>query len=98
MIGRQIRMFEGRLDKALVKFNESLTRNKELREKIDHLRRERVVFDGVFRKIEMELHERKKEMAVIIEDSKKAYLVRDNAAAELGEVKKLADAEQAAFQ
>ena len=53
LMGRQIKMFEGRLDKALVKFNESLARNKELREQIDHMRRERVVFDGVYRKIEV---------------------------------------------
>jgi predicted RNase H-like nuclease (RuvC/YqgF family) len=51
MIARQIRLFENRLDKSLVKFNESLARNKGLREKIDNLRRERVVFDGVYKKV-----------------------------------------------
>ena len=61
MISRQIRLFENRLDKALVKFNESLAKNKSLRLKIDNLRRERVVFDGIYKKLERELHEKKKE-------------------------------------
>lgn len=45
--------------KALVKFNEALAHNKQLRETIDNLRRERVVFDGIYKKLERELHEKK---------------------------------------
>lgn len=45
---------------ALVKFNESLAMNKNLRERIDTLRRERVVFDSIYKKLERELHEKKK--------------------------------------
>lgn len=45
---------------ALVKFNESLAYNKNLRERIDTLRRERVVFDSIYKKLERELHEKKK--------------------------------------
>ena len=41
MISKQIRLFENRLDKALVKFNGSLAKNKQLREQIDNLRKER---------------------------------------------------------
>lgn len=40
---------ENRLDHALVRFNEALAVNKQLREEIDHLRRERVVFDNINR-------------------------------------------------
>merc|ERR1711959_55904 len=46
-IQKQIRQLENRLEKALVKFNEALAHNKELREEIDGLRRERVVFDSI---------------------------------------------------
>ena len=38
MVQKQIRILENRLDKALVKFNEALSHNKSLREKIDNLR------------------------------------------------------------
>lgn len=83
MIARQISTLENRLDKALVKFNESLAYNKTLREKIDAMRRERVVFDGIYKKLERELHERRKEMAAIIEDSNNAYQARDKAQGEM---------------
>lgn len=52
MIAKQVRILENRLDKALVKFNESLAHNKKLRDEIDDLRRERVVFDSVYKKLE----------------------------------------------
>lgn len=70
MIGKQIRTLESRLDKALVRFNEALAENKTMREKIDHLRVDRVVFDNVYKRLERSLHEKKKEMIAIIEDSK----------------------------
>ena len=46
-----------------MKFNESLAQNKNLRERIDTLRRERVVFDSIYKKLERELHEKKKASA-----------------------------------
>lgn len=60
---------------ALVKFNEALAHNKQLRETIDNLRRERLVFDGIYKKLERELHEKKNKMAEIIEVSNSAYEV-----------------------
>lgn len=53
-------MFTAAAVQALVKFNESLAMNKNLRERIDTLRRERVVFDSIYKKLERELHEKKK--------------------------------------
>jgi hypothetical protein len=76
-INKQIRVLENRLDKALVKFNEARAFNKQLREEIDNLRRERVVFDQINAKLAKELHEKKKEMAQIIEISNIAYEARD---------------------
>lgn len=77
MIDKQIKVLENRLDKALVKFNEALALNKELRDQIENLRQERVVFDNIYKKMEKELHEKKKEMAKIIESSNAAYEERD---------------------
>lgn len=42
---KQQKILENRLEKAIVRFNESVGQNKALREEIDNLRRERVVFD-----------------------------------------------------
>jgi hypothetical protein len=40
-----VRVIERRLEKANMRYAESLQVNKELREKMDLLRRERVIFD-----------------------------------------------------
>jgi len=97
-IHKQIRVLENRLDKALVKFNEALAFNKQLREEIDNLRRERVVFDQINAKLAKELHEKKKEMAQIIEISNIAYEARDQAQNEMALLKAHADKEQAQFE
>ena len=47
----RLKYLRNRLDQALVKFNQSLAQNKKLREDIDDLRRERVVFDSIYRKL-----------------------------------------------
>jgi tetratricopeptide (TPR) repeat protein len=78
MIQKQIRILENRLDKSLIKFNEAIAHNKNLRDKIDDLRRERVVFENIYRKIERDLQEKKRAMAEIIEVSNQAYENRDN--------------------
>jgi DNA repair exonuclease SbcCD ATPase subunit len=93
MVQKQIRILENRLDKALVKFNEALAHNKNLRETIDNLRRERVVFDNIYRKLEKELHEKKKKMANIIELSNQAYEARDQAQMEIAAIQQ-ADAKE----
>ena len=93
MVHKQIRILENRLDKALVKFNEALAHNKSLRENIDNLRRERVVFDNIYRKLERELHEKKKKMANIIELSNQAYEARDQAQMEIAAIQQ-ADAKE----
>lgn len=97
-IQKQIRQLENRLEKALVKFNEAIAHNKELREEIDGLRRERVVFDSIYKKLEKELDQKKREMANIIEISNSAYESRDQAQQEMQALKKQLEEEQAAFE
>ena len=97
MIAKQVRILENRLDKALVKFNEALAHNKHLRETIDNLRRERVVFDNIYRKLEKELHEKKKHMANIIELSNQAYEARDQAQMEIAAMEQQDEKENADF-
>eukprot|EP01041_Mallomonas_annulata_P008843 gene8843-18322_t len=98
MIHKQIKVLEGRLDKSLLKFNETLAQNKVLRKKIDEYRRERVVFDGIYKKLERELHEKKKEMGAIIDDSKNAYQARDKAQSEMLALQKHAEKERSEFE
>ena len=86
-IQKQIRILENRLDKANQKFNEAIASNKKLREEIDNLRRERVIFDNIYKKLEKELHDKRKEMANIIELANSAYEDRDRAQEQLQALK-----------
>ncbi|KAI8810383.1 hypothetical protein BJ742DRAFT_888301 [Cladochytrium replicatum] len=96
-IAKQIRILENRLDKALVKFSKSLAVNKRMRGTIDNLRRERLVFDNIYRKFERELTEQKKQMAEIIEMSNAAYEARDEAQAKIIALKEKAEKEYQAY-
>jgi len=97
-VAKQIRILENRLDKALQKFNEAIAANRQLREQIDTLRRERVVFDDIYRKLENELQQKKKEMANIIEQANAAYEARDAAQAQMAALKQQADREHIEFE
>merc|ERR1712054_551244 len=78
--------------------NEAIEANRVLREQIDMLRRERVVFDDIYRKLENELQMKKKEMAFIIEQANAAYEARDSAQAQMAALKQQADKEHAEFE
>jgi coiled-coil domain-containing protein 63/114 len=67
------------LEKANQRFNESVACNKTLREQIDQLRRERVIFDNVYKRLEKELINRRKDVANVIEIANSAYEERDRA-------------------
>lgn len=98
LIQKQIRVLEYRMDKSLIKFNETLAQNKVLRTRIDEYRRERVVFDAIYKKLERDLHEKKKEMSAIIEDSKNAYQARDKSQSEMATLQQHAEKEKADFE
>jgi len=76
----------------------AIATNKNLREQIDTLRGERVVFDDIYRKLENELQQKKKEMASIIEQANAAYEARDSAQAQMAALKQQADKEHAEFE
>jgi len=65
-VARKIKSLENKLDKQLQKYNQAVAQNKHLREQIDALRRERVVFDNIYKKLEGELEDKKDKMMQII--------------------------------
>mmetsp|Transcript_83675 Transcript_83675/g.148012 ORF Transcript_83675/g.148012 Transcript_83675/m.148012 type:complete len:540 (-) Transcript_83675:606-2225(-) len=97
-VQKQIRVLENRLDQSMMKFNNSVTSNGSLREEINKLRRERGVFDSIYRKLENELQHKKKEMANIIEQANAAYEARDSAQSQMASLKQQADKEHAEFE
>ena len=48
-----------------------------MREEIDHLRKEKVIFENVYSRLEKQLGAKRKEMAEIIEVANTAYEERD---------------------
>ena len=83
LILKQTRILEHRLEKSIAKFNESIAQNKELRSTIDELRKEQVVYEHIYLKMERELQEKKEKMAELIESSNAAYEQRDAALLEI---------------
>jgi chromosome segregation ATPase len=71
-LGKEIKKLERTLDKTLQKHNEILAENRQLKEEIDHLRRERVTFDKIYKKLEGELQDKKKTLCEVFESSEKA--------------------------
>lgn len=94
---KQIKVLESRLDKALQKFNDTVATNKDLRYQIDYLRRERAVFDNIYRKLERELQDRKKHIATMIEIANNAYNARDQAQKQMLSLKQREEEDHRAF-
>ena len=97
-IAKQVKVLEHRLHRSLIKFNETISSNKELREEIDNLRRERVIFDNVYAKTQGELQKKKQQMAEVIESANISYELRDRAQADIASVKDTMLSEQAIFE
>lgn len=94
---KQMRVKENRLDKAAIRFNTSLASNAQLRFKIDHLRKDRSVFEGQYKRLQRELIELKGTMGQVIEVSTQAYESRDDAQNKMLALKEKADKEQTQF-
>eukprot|EP00959_Pyramimonas_sp_CCMP1952_P094366 1974277-Pyramimonas_sp.AAC.1 len=72
--------------------------NKQLRENIDNLRRERLVFDHLYKKLEKERAEKRKDLTHKIEVSNRAYEAREAAVTEMARLKTQSDREQQVFE
>ena len=66
-VQKRIKLLENRLEKAYVKYNQSVTHNKQLREQINNLRRERLMFESIHSTLERELAKIKRDMADTIQ-------------------------------
>ena len=98
IISKQIRILERRLDLALTKYNDTLANNKGLRSKVDELRKERVIFDGIYKKLEKEMHEKKKNIDQLVDEANRAYQSRDEAKEDLRVLNKKAHDARTRFE
>jgi hypothetical protein len=94
----QIKLLENRLEKSYVKYNQSSTHNKQLRDQINNLRRERLMFESINSNLEKELQKLKKEMAETIQLANAAFEAKEKAISEMNVLKVQADKEQQGFE
>ena len=80
---KEIKALENRLDKANQKFNSTVAYNKKMRDEIDTLRRERLVFEQIYTKLTSDLELKKKEMDKIVTIANSATHDREEATREL---------------
>ena len=78
-LSKQAKIIENRLDKANKRYSDAMTQNKAIREKIDEMRRERVVFEQVYLKLEKELGVKRRDLNRMIESVDKINDDRDQA-------------------
>jgi chromosome segregation ATPase len=83
----RLRTMENRLDKALVRYNQSLSHLAELREQLDVLRKDRFNFQQMINKAENERIAKDLEMQKLINESNEAYTERDHLKMSLVEIK-----------
>ncbi len=95
---KQIKILENRLDKANQKYNETIAINKELKGNIDSLRKQRIIFDNLYKKLENQLNEKKKIMAEIIEKANSSYEERDKANTKIQTLKDIAKKQASEFE
>eukprot|EP00798_Chlamydomonas_sp_ICE-L_P015696 gene15696-21805_t len=91
---KKIKLLENRLEKAYVKYNQSVSHNKQLREQINNLRQERIMFEGISSNLEREVQKLKKDMAETIQLANTAFEAKEKALSEMNSVKVAADKEQ----
>jgi hypothetical protein len=84
---QKIKALEYRLSTQLQKFNQAVAENKSMRERIDSLRKERVVFDMIYRQLESDIKGKREELIAIMSRTDKAEKARDESRVELEKLK-----------
>ena len=96
-VQRQVEILESRLDQALGQFNDALSYNKELRDRIDVIREERRVFQRVHKRMEDDLKSKKKLMAEHIEKSNRDMDDRDTQVREVARLRAALEEQHQAY-
>ncbi|OQR97095.1 hypothetical protein ACHHYP_12746 [Achlya hypogyna] len=95
---RRLRALENRLEISLVKKNEVESINKHLRQQIDKVRRDRVVFDGIYKKLERETFEYGHRLDLASTELAKSIAGKEQIDKEVQELQALVEAEQQSYE
>lgn len=75
---KRIQVYENRLNTGTVQFNKLLTDNNLLREKIEHYRKERTVFNNLYKKLQTRSTSLKFQIDEVIKQATNFYNIRDD--------------------
>jgi len=97
-LSRQIKQKEYELEKKLQRYNEALANNKNLRNQINSLRKERTLYDKIYNNLELDIMNKKNELLKLIEVSDKLEEKKIEYTEHLEYIKEQADREQEHFK
>ncbi|GMF14802.1 unnamed protein product [Phytophthora fragariaefolia] len=94
----RLRMAENRLELALVRKNEVESTNKHVLARVEAARRDRTIFDGIYKKLERETSVSKSRHEQAIADLARATQARDALAQEVAQLQDAAEREQLEYE
>ena len=97
-LSKEIKNLENRLDKAMQKYNQTISHNKQLRLEIDKLRKDKNIYEATYKKLQEDLKNKRTEMADAIASAEQAYKNREKALETLEELKRNNEKEQEQYE
>ena len=97
-IAKYLNILEKRLDRSIVRFNETLHQNSVLREEVDRYRREAQTNEAIKRKLMTDISNVKRHADQVIEETSAAYCAKEKASSDTAHLRAIADREYAEFR
>jgi len=97
-VNKTILILDRRINNGVDKANNLIAKNNAKRQNIDKLRQERVVYDGIYKKLEKELYEKMGEMKSLAEDGRRAMISRDRAKVECEQLEQELDDKRGIYE
>ena len=97
-ISKYITVLETRLDRSLIRFNEIVHTNSQLRDQTDSLRREKQIHSDIENRLQCEISRLKKLSDQLVLDTTASYAAKDKAFTELSHFRQIADREHVEFE
>ncbi len=97
-ITKYVNVLEKRLDRSIVRFNETINLNTSLRVEVDSLRREAKTNEDIQAKLVADIASVKRQADLVIQETSAAYSAKEKASGDMEHLKAIADREYAEFQ
>ena len=72
-LSKKIKTYENSLEKAIQKYNQTVSHNNKLRQEIEKLRKDKNIYENTYKKLQEDLNNKRTEMAESISAAENAY-------------------------